>query len=80
MGDAPATVRAAMLAQAGAAWFRAERLEKAYATQTAALKLAPHDSEILIDRATTLGAAETTEKQSTTLIGSLKPTQIGPMH
>ena len=52
MGDAPARARAAMAAQAGAAWFPAERLEKAYATQTAALKLAPHVPEILIDRAT----------------------------
>ena len=57
MGDAPSEARAAMLAQAGAAWFRAEQLEKAYAIQSAALKLAPNDSEILIDRATTLGAA-----------------------
>ena len=57
MSAAPAEARAAMLAQAGAAWFRAEQLEKAYATQSAALKLAPNDLEILIDRATTLGAA-----------------------
>ena len=46
-----------MLAQAGAAWFRAEQLEKAFAMQSAALELAPNDSEILLDRATTLGAA-----------------------
>ena len=57
MGDAPAAARAAMLAQAGAAWFRAEQLEKAFAMQSAALELAPNDSEILLDRATTLGAA-----------------------
>ena len=56
MGNAPATVRAAMLAQAGAAWFQAERLEKAYATQIAALKFTLHNPQIVIDRATTLGS------------------------
>lgn len=58
MGEAPAVARAAMLAQSGTAWFRAENLERAAAAQTAALKLAPNDREILIDRAMTLAGAE----------------------
>lgn len=58
MADAPPAERAAMLAQVGTALFRAEQLERAYAAQTAALKLAPDDVEILIDRAMTLGAAK----------------------
>ncbi len=58
MGDAAPNERATTLAQAGTAWFRAEQLEQAHAAQTAALKLAPNDAEILIDRAMTLGAAK----------------------
>lgn len=57
MGDAPARAQAAMVTQAGAARFPAERFEKAYATQTPALNLAPHDPEILINCATTSGTA-----------------------
>ena len=57
MGDAPAIARGAMATQAGAARFPAERFEKAYATQTPAHNLAPHDSEILINCATTSGTA-----------------------
>lgn len=58
MADAPLADRAAMLAQAGTAWFRADQLERAHAAHTAALKLAPGNLEILIDRAMTLGAAK----------------------
>lgn len=58
MAEAPAPERVAMLAQAGAAWFRAGKLEKAFATQSAALTLVSDDSELLIDRAMTLGAAK----------------------
>ena len=57
MGDAPARAQAAMVTQAGAARFPAERFEKAYATQTPALNLTPHDPEILINCATTSGTA-----------------------
>ncbi len=56
--DAPPAARAAILAQSGTAWFRAEDLERAAAAQTAALKLAPKDSEIFIDRAMTLAGAK----------------------
>lgn len=58
MAEAPEDQRAAMLAQAGAAWFQAEQLEKAFAIQSAALALAPNDPELLLDRAMTLGAAK----------------------
>lgn len=58
LGEAPAAERAAMLAQAGAAWFRAGDFERANAAQTAALALAPGDTELLIDRAMTLAAAQ----------------------
>lgn len=58
MDGASKAERAAMLAQVGTAWFRAEQLEQAFAAQSAALKLAPKDPEILIDRAMTLGAAK----------------------
>ena len=54
-------LRAEVLAQAGQAWLRAENLERAFAVQTAALKLARTGSmayaEILIDRAITLAEA-----------------------
>ena len=40
-----------VLAQAGQAWLAAGRPERAYAVQTAALKLTPEDSDLLIDRA-----------------------------
>jgi tetratricopeptide (TPR) repeat protein len=54
-------LRAEVLAQAGQAWLRAENLERAFAVQTSALKLAQLGSmsyaEILIDRAITLAEA-----------------------
>jgi tetratricopeptide (TPR) repeat protein len=58
MKDAPKSERAAMLAQAGAAWFRANEFERAHAAQSEALKLSPNDPEILIDRAMTLAGAK----------------------
>ncbi|NKB54808.1 MAG: tetratricopeptide repeat protein [Alphaproteobacteria bacterium] len=58
MNDAPEPQRAAILAQAGTAWFRAEEMERAFAAQSAALELAPDDTEILIDRAMTLAGAK----------------------
>lgn len=54
---APASARAEMLAQAGTAWFRADNLKRAYAVQSEALKLAPANGDILIDRAMTLAGA-----------------------
>ena len=54
-------LRAEVLAQAGQAWLRADNLDRAFAVQTAALKLAQPGSmafaEILIDRAITLAQA-----------------------
>ncbi len=50
-------IRAGMLAQAGQAWLLAERLDRAYGAQTAALSLLPGDPDLLIDRATTLAAS-----------------------
>ncbi len=57
----PAGVRANMLAQAGQAWMMQDDLTRAYAAQTAALKMIPQGTkqhvEILIDRAGTLAEA-----------------------
>lgn len=50
--------RAAILAQAGAAWFQAGDYARAHASQSAALTLSPGDPEILIDRAMTLAGAK----------------------
>ncbi|MBF0128567.1 MAG: hypothetical protein HQL33_01115 [Alphaproteobacteria bacterium] len=47
-------VRAGMLRQAGRAWFMAHETDRAYAVQSAALKLAPGDPQLLVDRAATL--------------------------
>jgi tetratricopeptide (TPR) repeat protein len=47
-----------MLAQAGQAWLVAGRPERAYAAQSAALKLTPDDVDLLIDRAVTLARAK----------------------
>lgn len=46
-----------LLANAGRAWTAAGDLEKAHLAQTEALKLAPRDVELLIDRAMTRGLA-----------------------
>jgi len=57
----PPGVRANMLAQAGQAWVMQDDLSRAYAAQTAALKMIPQGTkqhvEILIDRAGTLAEA-----------------------
>jgi tetratricopeptide (TPR) repeat protein len=45
-----------LYAQAGQAWMLADKIEQAYATQTTALKLAPDDADLLIDRAITNAA------------------------
>ena len=50
--------RAAILGQAGTAWFSAEDYDRAYAAQSAALKLSPGDPELLVDRAMTLAGAK----------------------
>jgi hypothetical protein len=49
-GDAP-QIRAGMLAQAGQAWILNGDPGRAYADQTAALKLTPAQADLLIDRA-----------------------------
>jgi tetratricopeptide (TPR) repeat protein len=54
----PATLRAGMLAQAGQAWLLAKDPERAYADQTAALKLIPGAPDLLVDRAESLAAAK----------------------
>jgi tetratricopeptide (TPR) repeat protein len=46
-----------LLRNAGQAWMAAGDLEKAHAVQTEALKLAPNDVELLVDRAMTRGLA-----------------------
>ena len=51
-------VRAGLLAQAGQAWLLGGDTERAYAAQTAALKLVPRDAQILMDRAQTLAEAK----------------------
>jgi len=50
-------VRAGLLAQAGQAWLLGGDTSRAYAAQTAALKLAPRDAQLLLDRAGTLAEA-----------------------
>lgn len=51
-------VRVGLLAQAGQAWLLAGDTGRAYAAQSTALKLAPHDPEIWIDRGQTLATAK----------------------
>jgi tetratricopeptide (TPR) repeat protein len=51
-------LRAGVLAQAGQAWLLAGDATRAYATQSAALKLEPDNVELLIDRAVTLASAD----------------------
>ena len=58
MTHAGSADRAAILAQAGTAWFQAGDYARAHATQSAALALSPGDPEILIDRAMTLAGAK----------------------
>ncbi len=50
--------RAAILGQAGTAWFSAENYDRAFAAQSAALILTPDDPELLVDRAMTLAGAK----------------------
>ncbi|HEX9559028.1 MAG TPA: hypothetical protein VF991_21220, partial [Reyranella sp.] len=49
---------AEVLAQSGQAWLMAGKADRAYAVQTTALKLAPRDVDLLVDRAVTLGQAK----------------------
>jgi tetratricopeptide (TPR) repeat protein len=49
---------AEILAQSGQAWLMAGKPDRAYAVQTTALKLAPRDVDLLVDRAVTLGQAK----------------------
>lgn len=53
-----AILRAGMLAQAGQAWLLAKNPERAYAAQTAGLKLVPGAPDLLIDRAESLAEAK----------------------
>src|SRR5215470_4447934 len=53
-----ADVAVKLLGQAGQAWIQANDTKRAYAAQTAALKLQPKNIEILVDRAETLGLAK----------------------
>lgn len=54
----PNPVRAGMLAQAAQSWLLHGDNERAYAAQTAALKLTPKDVKLLIDRSLTLAEAK----------------------
>lgn len=58
MAPAQPALAAEVLAQAGQAWLIAGDTKRAYAVQTAALKLAPRDVDLLVDRAVTLGQAK----------------------
>ncbi|KAF0118585.1 MAG: TPR repeat-containing protein [Rhodospirillaceae bacterium] len=49
--------RAGLLAQAGQAWLLAGKTERAFAVLTAALKLAPTDPKLYVDRAQILADA-----------------------
>ena len=51
-------LRAEMLGQAGQAWLLAKDHERAYAAQTAALRLDPDSADLLIDRSESLAAAK----------------------
>lgn len=53
-----AKLRVGVLAQAGQAWLLGGDTNRAYATQSAALKIEPKNVELLIDRAVTLASAE----------------------
>lgn len=57
-GRAPADAVADLLGHAGVAWQQAGELERANAAQTSALGIAPHKTEIRIDRAMTLAQAQ----------------------
>jgi regulator of sirC expression with transglutaminase-like and TPR domain len=52
-----AQVRAGMLGLAAQAWLQAGQVQQALNDQSAALRLAPKDVDLLIDRATTYGTA-----------------------
>jgi len=58
MAHGAADLSVGALQQAGQAWLMARKPERAYAAQTAALKLRPRDVDLLIDRAITLGEAK----------------------
>lgn len=51
MGRSGVAERPIVLAQAGQAWLAAGRPDRAYATQSAGLKLTPDDVDLMIDRA-----------------------------
>ena len=51
-------LRAELLGQAGQAWLLAKDSERAYAAQTAALRLDPDSADLLIDRSESLAAAK----------------------
>ena len=58
LGPARPGLAAEILAQAGQAWLMAGKPDRAYAVQTTALKMAPRDVDLLVDRAVTLGQAK----------------------
>jgi tetratricopeptide (TPR) repeat protein len=72
MVHAPAALRAEVLDQASQAWLLAGDPPRAYAAQTAALKYAPNDPDLLIDRAEAAGEAGWFEKAIPDLDAALK--------
>ena len=58
MARGEGNLSAEALAQAGQAWLLARKPDRAYAAQTAALRLRPRDVDLLIDRAVTLAEAK----------------------
>ena len=62
MVHAPASLRAEVLDQASQAWLLAGDPSRAYAADTAALKLLPDDPDILVDRAEAAGSERAYDK------------------
>lgn len=58
MAESEAALAAELLGQAGQAWYLAGQLERAEAAQDSALKLAPVNVDLLVDRAVTRAAAK----------------------
>jgi tetratricopeptide (TPR) repeat protein len=62
MGHAPDSLRAEVLDQAAQAWLLAGDPSRAYAADSAALNLAPNDTDILLDRAEAAGSGGSYDK------------------
>jgi tetratricopeptide (TPR) repeat protein len=72
MVRAPAELRAEVLDQAGQAWLMAGDAARAYAADTAALRFAANDADLLLDRAEAAGTAGWYDKAAADLDRVLK--------